>query len=83
MSKTGKFSTHHVHDEGIWYAPGELVRIDQSGRQERIVKDPAGDYEVHSCRKATEYAGPPPLLRIGLRKASAADLSSPRSLYLA
>ena len=72
MSKTGRFSTHHVPDEGIWYTPGETVRLDQSQRQVQIVKDPAGEYEVYSCRQATEYAGSQ-LLRVGLRKGSVAD----------
>jgi hypothetical protein len=73
MSKTGKFSTHHVLDVGIWYTPGEIVRIDESGRQVQLVKDALGDHEVHSCRHATEYKGGPALLRVGLRKASAMD----------
>lgn len=75
MSKVGKFSTHHVPDQGVWYTPGEIVRIDQSGRQEVIVKDSTGDYEVHSCRRATEFTGGPALLRIGLRKGSSAEHS--------
>jgi len=82
MSKTGRFSTHHVPDEGIWYTPGEIVRLDESRRQTLIVKDPAGDYEVYSCRHATEYAGSH-LLRVGLRKGSTGDggdLSSPPGL---
>ena len=73
MSKTGKFSTHHVVDEGIWYTSGETVRVDESGRQAQIVKDPYGDYVVHSCRHATEYTGGPALLRVGLRKGATAD----------
>ena len=75
MSKTGKFSTHHVPDIGVWYTPGDVVRLDQSGRQIQIVKDPHGDYEVHSCRHATEYKGDPALLRVGLRKHSLSDRS--------
>jgi hypothetical protein len=72
MSKTGKFSTFHVPDTGVWYTPGEMVRIDQSQRQVQIVKDPAGEYEVFSCRLATEYVGSG-LLRVGLRKGSLGD----------
>ena len=68
MSKTGRFSTHHVPDVGIWYVPGETVRLDQTRNGIEIVKDPAGEYEVHSCRKATEYTGAPALLRVGLRR---------------
>ena len=68
MSKTGKFSTHHVPDKGVWYDPGETVRLDESRSGIEIVKDPKGEYEVHSCRRATEYKGTPALLRVGLRK---------------
>jgi len=72
LSKTGRFSTHHVPDVGIWYTPGETVRLDQSAGQVQIVKDPHGDYEVHSCRHATEYKGAA-LIRVGLRRPSPAD----------
>ena len=73
MSKTGKFSTYHVPDQGVWYAPGEVVRLDESRSTVQIVKDVDGDYEVHSCRHATEYSGAPALLRVGLRRSSTAD----------
>jgi len=82
LSKIGKFSTHHIPDLGIWYTPGEVVRIDQSGRQVVIVKDPSGDYEVHSCRQATEYGGNPALLRIGLRKGATTDRSEVAARHL-
>jgi hypothetical protein len=77
MSKTGKFSTHHIPDQGIWYTPGEMVRLDESARQVQIVKDPDGEYEVHSCRQATEYEATPILLRIGLRKGVIVDPVDP------
>jgi hypothetical protein len=77
MSKTGKFSTHHVPDQGIWYTPGEVVRLYESGRQVQIIKDPTGEYEVHSCRLATEYKGSPTLLRVGLRKGSLVERADP------
>lgn len=70
MSKTGKFSTHHVPDRGVRYEPGETVRLHESRSGVEIIKDPNGEYEVHSCRPATEYTGSPPLLRVGLRKDS-------------
>lgn len=70
MSKTGRFSTHHVPDVGIWYVPGETVRLTEGRSGIEIVKDPAGEYEVHSCRRATEYTGSPALLRVGLRRES-------------
>jgi hypothetical protein len=82
VSKTGKFSTHHVPDIGIWYAPGDIVRLDQSGRQIQVVKDPNGDHEVYSCRHATEYKGDPALLRVSLRRSSTVERSDPpSSLY--
>jgi hypothetical protein len=84
MSKTGKFSTHHVPDTGTWYAPGEIVRLDEARSGLQIVKDPKGDYEVFSCRQATEYKGGPALLRVGLRKGSAKAPTEPvplSSLY--
>ena len=84
MSALGKFSTYHIPDEGTWYAPGEMVRLDQSARRIAIVKDPGGEYEVRSCRHATEYEGTPPLLRIGLRKGRIEVRAEPvpiRTLY--
>jgi len=77
VSKIGKFSTHHVQDRGIWYTPGEIVRLDESRSGVEIVKDPQGDYEVHSCRHATEYKGTPALLRVGLRKDGARPQTEP------
>jgi hypothetical protein len=71
MNGTGRYSTHHIPDEGIWYAPGETVRVDQSSGQAQIVKDPHGDHDVHGCRQATEYTDGVPLLRIDLRKRDA------------
>jgi hypothetical protein len=73
MSKVGKFSTHHVPDKGVWYTPGETVRLDETRSTVEIVKDPTGEYEVHSCRHATEYKGAPGLLRVGLRKGPSPD----------
>jgi len=77
MSKTGKFSTHHVPDIGVWYAPGETVRLEETARHIEIVKDPHGEYEVYSCRKATEYTGNPQLLRVSLRKGPSLDRVDP------
>jgi hypothetical protein len=77
LSKTGKFSTHHVRDEGVWYTPGDTVRLDESARNVQIVKDPLGPYEVHACRKATEYQGGPPLLRVSLRRGPSPQLDEP------
>jgi hypothetical protein len=68
MSTTSRFSTHHVPDDGTWYTQGEIVRVDRSSAQVQIIKDPDGEYEVHSCRQATEYTGGTPLLRVGLTR---------------
>ena len=68
MSTSGRFPTHHIPDEGTWYAPGDVVRVDHSSGQVRIIKDPEDTYEVMSCRPATEYGDDPPLLRVDLRK---------------
>ncbi len=77
MSTTGRFATHHVPDEGTWSTPGETVRVDRSSAQVQIVKDPTGDYEVHSCRRATEYTGGTPLLRVGLKRGNPEPASAP------
>jgi len=77
LSKLGKFSTYHVQDKGIWYTPGETVRLEESRSGLEIVKDPHGDYEVHSCRQATEYSGTPALLRVGLRKDASPQRTEP------
>jgi len=77
MSTASRFSTHHVPDDGTWYTEGEIVRVDRSSTQARIIKDPAGDHEVHSCRRATEYTGGTPLLRVGLKRANRASVDAP------
>ena len=79
MSKTGRFSTHHVPDVGIWYDPGDTVRLTEGRSGIEIVKDSAGEYEVHSCRRATEYTGAPALLRVGLRREAHPLPSEPSS----
>jgi hypothetical protein len=77
MAATSRFSTHHVPDDGIGYRPGEIVRVDRSSSQVKIVKDPAGDHEVHSCRQATEYTGGMPLLRVGLKRTIPEPIHAP------
>ena len=86
MAGSSKFPTHLISDDGTRYAPGDVVRIDQSSGRIQIVADPTGTYEVMNCRQATEYAGDTPLLRIGLRKretppAGPPDPWAPRSPY--
>jgi len=77
MSGSSRFPTHHIPDDGTRYAPGEIVRIDQSSGQIAIIKDLGGDYEILSCRPATEYGQKPPLLRIGLRKRETTPVEEP------
>jgi hypothetical protein len=77
MVGSSRYPTHHIPDDGTRYAPGEIVRVDQSSGQVALVKDVGGDYEVLSCRPATEYGGNPPLLRVGLRKRMAAPVEEP------
>jgi hypothetical protein len=79
MSGSSRYPTHHIPDDGTRYAPGEIVRVDQSSGQIAIIKDAGGDYEILSCRPATEYGENPPLLRIGLRKRMAAPVNEPTS----
>jgi hypothetical protein len=79
LSKIGKFSTHHVPDKGIWYEPGELVHLRESRNGIEIFKDPTGTFEVHSCRRATEYRGTPALLRVGLRKHTGDQQMDPKT----
>lgn len=66
-----RFPTHLIPDDGTQYAPGEIVRVDQSSGRIDIVVDAEGTYEVMNCRQATEYGANPPLLRVDLKKRSA------------
>jgi hypothetical protein len=79
MAGSSRFPTHHVPDDGVRYAPGDIVRVDQSSSSGRIalIEDPEGDYVVMNCRQATEYTGAPPLLRVDLRKRGTAPTPAP------
>jgi hypothetical protein len=77
MSGSSRYPTHHIPDDGTWYGPGEIVHIDRSSGQIAIIKDAGGDYEILSCRPATEYGKNPPLLRIGLRKREITRIEEP------
>jgi hypothetical protein len=87
VSTSGRFLTHHIPDDGTRYVPGETVRVDHSSGRIQLVKDLNGEYEVMSCRPATEYGSNPPLLRVDLRKrvatppAENTDPWAPRSPY--
>jgi hypothetical protein len=62
-----RYSTHHIIDEGIRFAPGETVSVVHATGRTQIIQDPAGGYTVIGCRLASEYAGGP-LLRVDLKK---------------
>ena len=62
-----KFSTHHIRDEGVRFAPGDVVSLVHAAGRVQIVHDPKGEYEVTGCRAATEYADSA-LLRVDLKK---------------
>ena len=62
-----KFSTHHIRDEGVRFAPGDVVSLIHAAGRVQIIHDPNGEYEVTGCRPATEYADSA-LLRVDLKK---------------
>jgi hypothetical protein len=62
-----KFSTHHIPDDGVRFAPGDVVSLVHAAGRVQIVKDSDGEYEVMGCRPATEYTDSA-LLRIDLKK---------------
>jgi hypothetical protein len=68
MAGSSRFPTYLIPDDGTRYPYGEVVRIDHSSGKVQIIADPDGGYEVMNCRPATEHAGGPPLLRVGLKK---------------
>ena len=86
MAGSSRFPTHLIPDDGTRYAPGEVVRIDQSSGRIQIVVDPEGTHEVVNCRQATEYAGDTALLRVDLKRreappAAPSDPWAPRAPY--
>ena len=54
-------------DEGVRFAPGDVVSLVHAAGRVQIVHDPNGEYEVTGCRPATEYADSA-LLRVDLKK---------------
>ncbi len=68
MTQGGSYPSFYVPDDGTRYIAGDVVRVDQSSRQARIVKDEDGDYEVIECRRAPELGGDSPMLRVNLRR---------------
>jgi hypothetical protein len=78
MAGSSRFPTHLIPDDGTRYAQGDVVRVDQSSGQIRIVVDPQGTYEILNCRPATEYTDAP-LLRVDLKKREAPPAALPSS----
>lgn len=68
MAEAGPYPSFYIPDDGTAYLPGDLVRVDHSSDQPRIVKDEDGEYEVVASRRATELRDGPPMLRINLRR---------------
>ena len=68
MVEGGQYPSFYVADRDVPCLPGTPVRVEQSATQMRIVEDPDGEYEVVSCRRATELDADPPMLRINLRR---------------
>ena len=62
-----KFSTHHIPDDGVRFAPGDVVRLVHTAGRVQIVHDPHSEYVVTGCRPATEYHDSA-LLRVDLKK---------------
>jgi hypothetical protein len=61
-----QFVSHHVPDDGRWYAQGTIVRVVR-GAHIDLIPDPNGDYEVHRCERQS-YLSSDPLLTVELRK---------------
>ena len=68
MTQGGSYPSFYVLDDGTRYIAGDVVRVDQSSRQARVVKDEDGDHEVIECRRAPELGGDSPMLRVNLRR---------------
>ena len=68
MTEGGPFPSFYVPDDGEQYRPGDVVRVDRSSRQARVVKDQLGDHEVIDARHAPELGGTPLMLRVNLRR---------------
>ena len=62
-----KFSTHHIPDDGVRFAPGDVVSLVHAAGRVQIIHDPHGEYVVTGCRPATEYHASA-LLRVDLKK---------------
>jgi hypothetical protein len=71
MSDEGGVHIHHLPDDGRWYSPGERVRVDRTGGAPDVIPAPRGEYEVVTCRHATDMGGGPPIVRMELRRVGA------------
>ena len=68
MSQGGRHPSFDVPDEGVPYVRGEVVRVDDSSGQVRIIRDPNGDHEVVRSRPVAPVVGTPPMRRVTLRR---------------
>ena len=68
MTEGGPYPSFYVADTDVPCLPGTPVRVDNSSTQVQIVEDLDGEYEVVSCRQATELDADPPMLRVNLRR---------------
>ena len=59
-SVAAKFLTHHIPNDGVWFAPGDVVSLVHAAGRVQIVKDSDGEYVVMGCRPATESSVPWP-----------------------
>ncbi len=67
VPRGGQYPSFFVPDRDVPRLPGTPVRVDQASTEVQIVEDPDGEYEVVSCRPATELGANPPMLRVNLR----------------
>jgi hypothetical protein len=68
MRDEGRPRILHLPDDGRWYCPWERVRVDRTDGAPDVIPDPRGEYEVVTCRHATDMGGGPPIVRVELRR---------------
>ena len=67
VPRGSQYPSFFVPDGDVPHQPGTPVRVDRASTQVQIIDDPDGEYEVVSCRPATELGADPPMLRVNLR----------------
>ena len=68
VPRGSQYPSVFVPDGDVPRLPGTPVRVDQASTQVQIIEDPDGEYEVVSCRRATELDADPPMRRVNLRR---------------